>query len=346
MRLCGARIRAWMVTGGLGLAVASWPSSAEAADFDLAWSAPAGCPSRLDILAATRARLPESAPTGAPPVFIQGTVTPERGGFGISLALKDGSGDPIGERHVNVEGENCRAVEGPTALLLAIMIAERPAAEDAPGPEQAPPAEPPPPSSPSAPAPPPSPPLSEPAAPPAVPVAPGPRSTRFSFGVAGVTSFGVLPGTGLGAALRATYAPGTLVLFGLEAGFDAGGAVHAGSGDVRFQLVSGAAFAGLRARENASAELILTVAARAGAVLVQPSNYAVVHSPVGTAALGGPGVLVRLRFARRLFVDVWPEIDAVFARDRFWIRDGETFEIHRSSLVAGRLSLGLAYELR
>ena len=349
LRLCGARIRAWMVTGGLGLGVASWSSSAEATELDLAWSAPAGCPSRVDILAATRARLPESPSTGAPPVLVQGTVTPERGGFVISLALKDEAGDPVGERHVNVEGDDCRAVEGPAALLLAIMIAERPRVEDAAAPEPASRDEPPSPSGVPTTAPQPAsiaPRRNEAATPAAAPAAAGERSTsRLSLGVAGVTSIGVLPDAGLGAAVRATYAPGTLVLFGLEAGFDAGGSVRAGTGDVRFRLASGAAFAGLRLRQQASAELILTVAARAGAILVHPNNYAVVHSPVGTAALAGPGMLVRMRFARRLLVDVWPEIDGVLARDRFWIRDGETIEIHRPSLVSGRLSLGLAYEL-
>jgi hypothetical protein len=332
-----------MVTGAAGLILMSWASRAEATEFELAWSAPAGCPSRLEIIEATRARLREAPSEEPPQVFIHGTVTPERSGFVISLVLKDNAGHAVGERQVNVEGPSCKAVKGPTALLLAIMIAERPrvAPDTAP---QEPPSPPPPPEPPAGPAPQ----RSETTLPAPGRAAPPPSTMppRVSLGVAGMTSLGLLPNVGLGVALRATYAPSPLLLFALESSFEAGGVVRAGTGEVGFHLVGGSAAAGIRALRVGPAELMLTLAVRAGAILVQPSGFAVAHSQVGTAALAGPGVLVRAKLGPRLFVEAWPEIDAVFVRDRFQIHDGETFEIHRPSHFAGRLSLGLGYELR
>ncbi|MDF2692922.1 MAG: hypothetical protein K0S65_1305, partial [Labilithrix sp.] len=231
-------------------------------------------------------------------MFIHGTVTPERSGFVISLVLKDNAGHAVGDRQVNVEGPSCKAVEGPTALLLAIMIAERPRVAPDTAPHEPP--------SPAPLEPPagPAPQRSETTSPAPGRVAPPPSTPpRVSLGVAGMTSLGLLPNVGLGVALRATYAPSPLVLFGLEASFEAGGVVRAGTGEVGFHLVGGSAAAGIRALRVGPAELMLTVAVRGGAILVQPSSFAVAHSQVGTAALAGPGVLVRAKLGPRLFVE-------------------------------------------
>ncbi len=329
-----------MVTG---LVVVSWASRAGAAEFELAWSAPSGCPSRLDIIEATRARLREAPSERPPEVFIQGTVTPEQGGFVISLALQDSSGHAVGERQVTVEGESCKAVEGPSALLLAIMIAERPRVAPDTTPDE--PRSPAPADSPAARAPPQR---TETTSPARVRAAAPPSKVppRLSLSAAGVTSLGVLPDLGVGGAFRATYAPGALMLFGLEAAAEAGGVIHAGAGEVGFQLVGGAAFAGIRTIRTGPVEVVVTLASRGGAILVQPSRFAVVHSQVGTAVLAGPGVLARAKLGSRFFVEAWPELDVVFVRDRFQIRDGERVDIHRPDVLAGRLSLGLGYELR
>jgi len=342
-----------MVASAAGLLLASRSARAAPADFELTWSAPAGCPSRKAIVDATRARLGESRSGGPAELFVQGTVTAERGGFLITLALKDKLGHSIGEREVRVDGAQRRAVEEPAALLPALPSAPRRA--DAPRPPQEAPPSPEAPDERSRvePVDAPRPPPSEPTAPPATtgPV-PSERPTRTSsppsrvaIGVAGVASLGLLPDAGLGGALRATYARGPL-LVGLEASFESGGSVRAGTGEVGFQFVGASALFGLQVLRMPRVELSLTTALRAGVIRTSSTGFAVVRSETSAALLAGPGVLIRAKLAPHLFAEALPEIDGILIRDQFRIRDGEKLDIHRPAPFGGRLSLGLGYEFR
>jgi len=80
---------------------------AERTAFELAWSAPAECPSGEQIVEATRARLGRARAGELEALVVQGEVTPERGGFRVALALNDRSGNLVGKRQVHVEGPSC-----------------------------------------------------------------------------------------------------------------------------------------------------------------------------------------------------------------------------------------------
>jgi hypothetical protein len=337
----GARARAWGVTGAVAVLLAAGSArAAPAPTFDLAWSAPEGCTSRERIVDATRGRLAQSALEVPSDLVVHGVVTKERGGFSVAIEVKDATGKAVGEREVHVEGVSCTAVEEAAALVLAMMIAASPRPEHASSTER--------PSrlpetdggtgtpAPSQP--------SEPAR--TKPPERAMKRPRLSLGVAGAASLGVLPDAGLGLTLRAAYSFGEILWLGLEATFEAGGSIRAAQRDVGFQFLHASAFAGVRVLRVAAVEVIVAAALRAGAIRVLPDGFAVVESEARAAAIGGPGVFVRTRLAPHLFLEAFPELDAVFIRDSFEIRDGAQVPIHRPGPFAGRLSLGLGYELQ
>jgi len=98
-------------------------SIAQAAPFELDWSAPEGGPSRQQMLLATRARLGEAHDTsGEPELFVRGIVTVEGGVVVLDLRLKDASGEDRGERRVRFDDRSCEAIEAPAALVLAMIF--------------------------------------------------------------------------------------------------------------------------------------------------------------------------------------------------------------------------------
>lgn len=323
----------------LALVATSWPIEAHAAPFDLAWSAPEGCPSREAIVEATQARLGEPASGPPPELFVQGTVATVSRGFVVTLALKDASGHSIGERQVRVERQSCMDVEDPASVVLAMMIAvarPTPRKDEAARPE----VETPPPPRSASEAPPP--PATEPAAPRVAPPA-----HRVLLSASGVTSLGILDTVGLGVALRATYSPTSPLHVALEAAFEASPERRLAGGEVAFQLASASARIGVTVHKSATVELIPTAGARGALIRASPTGFATVQDEVRTTMLVGPGLLVRAKLGPHLFAEVLPEVEGVLRRDRFKIRDGgELLDAHRAALFEARLSLGLAYELR
>jgi len=308
-----------------------------ATSFELAWSAPERCTSREGILDATRARLVQSHVDMPAELFVVGTVRKERGGYFVALQVKDAAGKAVGEREVFVEGTSCTAVEEAAALVLTMMIAAIPPPEPAPAPEEV---------EVKAPADAPA-----PATPPKASSAPRAHEPsrkigrpRLTLGAAAAASFGLLPDAGLGVALRAAYSPNPVVWLGLEATFEAGGSIRAAQREVGFQFLHAAAFAGARVLRIAVVEVIATAALRAGAIRVLPDGFAVVEREARAAVVGGPGALVRTRLAPHVFLEALPELDVVFIRDTFEIRDGAQVPIHRPNPLAARLSLGFGYE--
>lgn len=336
-----------MLRSAAGLVVASWSVPANAAPFDLAWSAPAGCPSREEIVHATEERRRESASGASPELFVQGTVVAVRDGFVVALALKDASGHALGEREVRVEQRSCKAIEDPTSVVLAMMIAVARARVEEPGKHGEVAESPPPatlPSPPSAPAPLPSPP-----SPPVRPIAPlsrEPSPHRLLVGAAGVGSLGVLPNPGFGLAVRAMFAPRSVVVVGLEAWFESSSSVRVAGADVGFQHVGISARVGVPALQTARFELIPTVSVRAGALRNLPSGLREAENEIRPTLLVGPGALVRIKLGSRLFAEALPEVEAVVVRDRLQLVSGDKlYSVHRPSLFEARLSLGVGYEL-
>ena len=335
---------------GATLLCLSWASIADAAPFELAWTAPEGCPSREEVVAATRERLGESETTAPPELFVRGRVVVERGGFLVSFLVKDSTGSDVGEREVHVQGESCRAIEEPAALVLATVISVvRPRSEAPLDPGLAPREPAPPPDThedahPQAPAGSPS--LAPPDRAPSVvrPSAPPPPSRR-ALGVAALGSVGTLPRAGVGAALRASYFHRSFLLVGVETSFEAGASVHAGRGDVGFQLLSASLFAGARALRTSQLELVPLLAVRGGVLRTTPSGFQLVKAETHPMALVGVGVLLRALLAPHLYAEALPQAEVALVRDVFQAGEGKTiYLLHQPSAVAARLAIGIGYE--
>ncbi len=343
------------------LLCASWASTADAAPFDLTWTAPEGCPSRQEVVAATRDRLGESETTAPPELFVRGTVLADKGRFVVSFVVQDATGVDVGEREVHVQGQSCRAIEGPAALVLATMISVvRPRAETSPKPHAVPrepgaapeeqgdaahPREPilpthigPPDRAPAALRPSPAP------EPKVAPAPPSPPSRR-ALGVAAVGSAGILPRAGAGVALRASYLHRSVLFIGIESSFETGASVHAGRGDVGFQLLSGSLLTGARVVRAAAFEIVPVLAARAGVLRTTPSGFQVVNAQAHPMALAGVGALLRASLGAHLHAEALPQAELALVRDVFQAGEGRTtYLLHQPSIVAARLTVGIGYE--
>ena len=273
----------------------------------------------------------------------------DRKGFVVTLALRDTADQPVGERVIRVEQPSCREIEVPTSIVLAMMIAvalprveERKRASGTGTPADAP--SPPDPTTADAPASP-----QGPAARPREPAAPS-RSRagtthRGALGVASVVSLGALPELGVGAAVRGLYLPGHSVVLGLEAAVEGGGSIRTSGGETGFQLFSGTTRMGLQLLRVASFELMPLASVRLGLIRTSPSGFHGIEGALRIAPFAGLALLGRARLTRALLVEVLPELEMVLVRDRFVAQSGSNLiRVHRPSLFAGRLSLGLAWE--
>jgi hypothetical protein len=353
-RRIGTRARVLGVAGAAGLVVAGWPAPAKGAPFELAWSAPEGCPSREEIVDATHASLGESSTEAPPEFFVQGAVRATDRGFLVTLVLNDAAGRAVGERVVRVDRQVCAEISTPASVVLAMMIAVArprtaqrdeprelaetpPASEHAsPAPEHASPA-PPAPHAPLA--------VRARTAMPSSPERLPPH--RLSFGAAGVASVGALPGVGLGFGLHALYLPRSVLLLGLEASFEAGSSQRAGGGEVGFQLFSAAARVGLPVARTARFELIPTAGARVGLIRTVPIDFAAGQNDTRVIPSVGLGVLVRAKLRHSVFVEGLLDVELILLRDRFQVLEGDKLHrIHEPSAFGGRLSMGLAYDFR
>ncbi len=343
MRVTPIGIRAWATAFASGLLVASWPASASGAPFELLWSAPETCPSREQIVQATQDRLGEDDPdpSGASTALhISGTVAAEGAGFVVRLAMTDDTGHPLGEREVRVERESCGDVEGPTSLVIAMMISgARPPRASPDEPQK------------SAPEPPPRPaPRDRPSPTRPSSVAPNidaPGPQRLLAGASAVVSAGLLPSAGLGFGLRAAYSPGLRIVVGVDATFEGSAPVRVAEGAIGFQLVSASARVGFVALHTERFDVIPTIAARGALLRVLPTGFSAFRDEHRWMTPAGAGALLRMRLVGRLFAEALPEVEAVFVRDAFRVREGDKlYHVHRPSPVAGRVSLGLGWAFR
>ncbi len=308
------------------------PSLADAAPFDLTWSAPPGCPSRGEIVAATRARLGDAEDDRTPPeLFVEGTVTLEGDVSLGTFRMKDAEGKALGERRVRFEEQTCAEIAEPASLVLAMMIAfARPRVEEN-APASLPPA-----------------PASDRAAlaptPPAA-VLPSRVPIRVAVSASTLGSLGLLPHVGFGAAFRVTgsLAP---ILLGLETSFERSPPANGPTGGIAsFGVFDIAALAGVCAYCSAKAELVPVIAVRGGIMSIDAKGFPVVRSaprPIGFAAIG---VLGRYALGRNVRLEVMPDVRIPFVRDEFQLRERtQLYRIHRPSLVETRLSVGIGWE--
>jgi hypothetical protein len=313
--------------------VTTYASVARAAPFDLEWSAPEGCPTREQMLAATRARLGEDTSGERAELFVHGKVTLEGRAITVDLQVNDADGVDRGERHVRFDDRTCAEIEAPTALVLAMMLGvARP--HEAASPEarvDAVPAAP-------------TPIATVPKQPPVT--APAPH-TPMTLGLSAAASYGSLPNIAFGGALRWTAGvlPGFLV--GVDAGFATTWSIRAGAGEATFRSFDAGAFIGVRAARLQRLELLPLLEARGGILTGDATGLSSTFDATSFVGAVGAGVLGRIAVGHALYVDVLPGLRVPFTRDEFLVRErGQLIHVFRPAPVEARLSIGIAWEFR
>ncbi|WP_146647049.1 hypothetical protein [Labilithrix luteola] len=324
-------------------------TTAIAAPFDLAWSAPEGCPSRDAIVDATYAQLGEPRSDAAPELLVTGSVAKRGGGFTVTLSMTDAAGAPVGGREVPVDRPRCEDIFESTVLVLAMMIAvarpreatlpARPADQSEVS------------ALPAAVAPPQQPAEAHKPTRPARPKTPETPRPRVFVGAAAIASRGLLPSTGVGVGVSASYMPNPLLLLGLDASFEqAVGDVHAGEGDVAFRLFRGGMRVGVSILRTKHIQVFPLIGASLGLIQNTPHGYEAHHYPLRSTFLVGPGALARVRLGSALFLDLSGAVEVVLVRDRFNAlvngANGALVSVHRPSALAGRVGLGLGFDFR
>ncbi|AKU98177.1 hypothetical protein AKJ09_04841 [Labilithrix luteola] len=312
---------------------------AEAAPYELEWSAPEGCPTRERMMEASRRALGEPMSSGAAELVVHGEVTSDEGSFLVVLRVRDAAGADLGERRVRFYESRCSEIEEPAALLVAMMIAvarsREPARETAA--EPAPP-----------PAPPPAPSV---VAPPlrdrTVSPSPVPEGHKEPLAMAvsgsGVASLGFLPNVGLGVALRWTASFPMLVL-GAEGSFETSWATSAPGGDVTFRYFDAGALVGLRVLRSRAFELIPLVEARLGALAGSTSGFRASYDTTRLVGIVAAGALVKIRLGSRTHLEILPDVRLPLAHDVFDVRqDGQLIRLHETASVEARLSIGVGW---
>lgn len=306
---------------------------AHAAPFDLEWSAPAGCPTRERMIAASREALGEAESAGAPELFVHGNVSAEGEAHVIRLHVRDRSGTDLGEREVRIDNRRCSAIEQPAALLIALMIAVA-RSRDAP-PDAAEPALPAP--TPRAPA------TKERPARSPLPSERERASVPMTLGASIVASRGFLPNVGLGGAARWT-AQLSRVVVGVEGSFETTWAVDAASGQASFRLFDLGALGGVSVLRSRSIELIPLIEARGGILSASASGFPAVYDTTRAVGLVGAGVLARVPLGPAIQLEVIPALRLPLAHDVFTVREGGTpVRVHATAPVEGRLAVGAAW---
>ncbi|MBX3213294.1 MAG: hypothetical protein KF850_14760 [Labilithrix sp.] len=320
-------------------------SIAQAAPFELRWSAPEGCPSQERMLLATRARLGDEDSSAAPELFVRGTVTVEGGIVVLDLRVNDASGEDRGERRVRFDDRACEAIEAPAALVLAMMIGVARARDASAAHEE-------PPGAPAEPA------LVEPKSQEPAPVrVPPPRRppsaepTReglpMTAGLSGVASRGGLPNVGFGGALRWTATLWASVMIGVEGSFETTWAVRAANGEATFRRFDAAVLLGAPVVRSPRLEIIPLVHGRGGLLTGEVSGLPVAYDARSVVGAVGAGAIGRVPLGETLRFELFPDVRVPLARDEFQVRTAEELiRVHRPGPVEVRLSIGLAWELR
>lgn len=123
---------------GLGLVLAQGPLAAsppKRATADLDWRVQPGtqtCAPRAAIVEGVERELgrPVFASEEGPDVIVHAVLAKQRGAFRATLVLEARSGEGLGERRIQVQSGDCRALTKPVILALALMLdIERPTAE-------------------------------------------------------------------------------------------------------------------------------------------------------------------------------------------------------------------------
>jgi hypothetical protein len=244
--------------------------------------------------------------------------------------MKDAAGREAGSRRITVDERDCRAIETPTSLVLAMMIGVARSEPPAPTP-------PPPPTSTS---------MKRPSdrASPSPPTASASDPHHVVVGTAGVLSTGILPDVGVGLALHARYA-WRRVSAGLEASVERGATIRTEGGDVGFHLFGGTARFGFVLWKNGRLELGATANAKLALLETTAEGFAAAHDPARPVFLLGGAIRGRVAIAPSLFLEVLAGVDALLLRERFVVRgDGELFRLYRPSAVSTNMSFGVGYE--
>jgi hypothetical protein len=353
MKSAGARALLLTVLLSPGRAVAGEPAARTSS---LGWIRLAGaetCAGPRAVAEAVEKRLgrPVFAAPGHADVDVEGQI--ERagpsGGWRATITLSDEHGAVLGTRELTSDAADCRALDAPIALALALMI-DPDAALDLP---PAPPPPVPPPPSPPAPSPPaPSPPAPSPPSPlaaaprcdpaPPAPAAP-PRTWRAGMQVGFAGSLGMLPYPEPGATLRLHVVPPRGPAFEIGASVWLESRVDPGGPGATFDLAYGSLSVCPLALTIASTGFFACAGAHIGSLRAQGVDFDSSHQHEQLVFDVTAEALVRRTLFDPIFAAGGLGFVVPVVRDRFYAIDaaGTAHELFRASPVAGTAELGL-----
>jgi hypothetical protein len=249
------------------------------------------------------------------------------GGWRAVLRVADANGTVVGTREIEVDGEDCHALDDSVAFVVAVMI--DPDADRRPKP-------------------------TAPTTPVAPPVAPSVAPQRWQLHVSGgaEAALGLLPSIAMGPLARlrigapvwAAEISGTYLVPQTQ-GVEVQGA-HA---EVEWSL----AFAGAAlcprffATADGALSLVACAGVDAGSFRSRGSGFLLTSDSTDAIVLARAGLRGEWRFARRFFAALEPRAAVPLARERYEYTDasGASVPLFRMAAVAGALNLTLGVAL-
>lgn len=264
-------------------------------------------------------------------VAVEGHVDRVAGGWKATLRVSDEHGTLLGSRELESAAEDCRAMDGSIAFVIAVMI-DPDAAERPPAPIERP--HPAPPAPPAAPA-------------PSPPPAPRPAPSRWTIApeVGPTAAFGELPSTAWGATVAVRLGPPAFGVELLGSYFVPQNASVSGipgaSGHFTWAY-AGAALCPTVARLHA-VSLVGCAGAAGGVLTATPRGLANEEGSTNFDALAVLRARIEWRFTSALFAVVQGGADVPFQRPEWTATSaaGGVITVFRPSAVAGEAGLAV-----
>lgn len=308
------------LTSLLAAITAAGVAQAQADDFPtvaLSWVAPEECAPSAEIAAAVSTSLGRAAFTGAGTAELDIRVelvrAAEEGTFEAELLMRDATGRVLGRRALRSEGADCRTLDEPLTVVLAMMLNVRRADLDLPEP-----------------------------APPQAP-APSAAGPRFIVEAAAGLVLGLLPQPALEVALALALTLTEGVALGLELAFDWAPGVEAAEGSLTIGASAARALLVLTPVRG-DVELSVPIRVGAGPMWAEASGF--------DENLGGvlgfldvrAGLALGFRLGGSLRATLAASAGLVAVRPTFLLQESAaTSPLFTPELVSGSFAAGLAW---
>jgi hypothetical protein len=322
----------------LGPLVVLFAGSARAStDLPLEWSAPEGCTTDQRMVSAVQKRLGDS-PVALTDLGVRGRIEREGEGWVATLVLHDDQGNEMGERRVHEPSADCRALEGPVSLVVAMMLRQHLTRADF----FVPPPPAPPPVVPAKPV------LAERPAP--GPAAPAARPLRVSWTTALSCSgsVGVLPEPAIGASARIDNRFGEVFGVALEVAHQITSSIRPfadAPGTVSFSMLAASAVIHLTLLRSDRFEIGPTAAVGAGVVWAQGTGFDFNQTDASAMVTLGLGALASVRLVAKLRLEIVVEAAVPLVHDRYEAVHAAETASFENGPFAGHFEAGLSWRV-